>query len=219
MCVNECTFMSSCIAYYVYVNTYMYKCSFFCSWNNARAYICTFLEHHFIDDGPFQSVQQWFSWKYISKFSFSWILYFFTFCHSHVMYFWIRLSRGQSWHDKRSFKTVTLTTMDSLLVSPRFDSWQRACKKKNKKNKHYKWNVTHNRVSRSLHMYLKQFLDVSVWSSYFAHVKIIRLSDARPREHVDSGYGGGRHIGISGRPQPYFGKSAGWDLCHGSSSR
>ena len=60
-CVNECTFMSICIAYYV--NTYMYKCFF--SWKNARAYICTFLEHHFIDDGPFQSVQQWFSWKYI----------------------------------------------------------------------------------------------------------------------------------------------------------
>ena len=65
-CVNECTFMSVCIAYYV--NTYMYKCFFF-SWKNARAYICTFLEHHFIDDGPFQSVQQWFSWKYMSKYS------------------------------------------------------------------------------------------------------------------------------------------------------
>ena len=56
-----------------------------------------------------------------------------------------------------------------------------------------------------------------MWSSYLAPVKIIRLSDARPREHVDSGYGGGRHIGIGGRPQPYFGKSARWDLCHGSS--
>ena len=110
-CVNECTFMSICIAYYV--NTYMYKCVFF-SWKNARAYICTFLEHHFIDDGPFQSVQQWFSWKYIEvlltsvlffvfvflflmnccvvkRYShhvedrgrpFSWILYFFTFCHT-----------------------------------------------------------------------------------------------------------------------------------------
>ena len=49
--------------------------------------------------------------------------------------------------------------------------------------------------------------------------KIIRLSDARRRKHVDSGFGGGRHIGIGGRPQPYFGKSDGWDLCHGSHSR
>ena len=37
--------------------------------------------------------------------------------------------------------------------------------------------------------------------AYLAHVKIIRLSDVRPREHVDSGHGGGRHIGITG-PTP-----------------
>ena len=75
-CINECTFMSICIAYYV--NTYMYKCCFF-SWKNARAYICTFLEHHFIDDGPFQSVQQWFSWKYIEVLLTSVLFFVFVF--------------------------------------------------------------------------------------------------------------------------------------------
>ena len=37
---------------------------------DARACICTFLEHHFIADDPFQHVQQWFSWNYISKYSY-----------------------------------------------------------------------------------------------------------------------------------------------------
>ena len=141
---------------------------------------------------------------------------------SYVLYFWIMLSRGQSWHDKRSVKTVTLTTMDSLLVSPRFDSWQHIYEKKNKKTKQkkhdYKWNVTHNRVSLLAHVFLTISGRFCV-KLIFSTCQIIRLSDARPCEHVDSGSGGGRHIGIRGRPQPYFGKSAGWDLCHGSSSR
>ena len=127
------------------------------------------------------------------------------------------LSRGQSWHDKRSVKTVTLTTMDSLLVSPRFDSWQhiyekKKPKKKPKKKHDYKWNVTHNRVSLLAHVFLTISGRFCV-KLIFSTCQIIRLSDARPREHVDSGSGGGRHIGIRGRPQPYFGKSAGWDLC------
>ena len=70
---------------------YMYKCSFWgrgggisaCqelkefNWyctnglvpKDARACICTFSEQHFIDDDPFQPVQQWLSWNYISKYS------------------------------------------------------------------------------------------------------------------------------------------------------
>ena len=92
-------------------------------------------------------------------------------------------------------------------------------KKKKKKKKHdYKWNVTHNRVSLLAHVFLTISGRFCV-KLIFSTCQIIRLSDARPREHVDSGSGVGRHIGIRGRPQPYFGKSAGWDLCHGSSSR
>ena len=61
-CVNECPFA----LHTMWIHTCI---SAFFSWKNARAYICTFLEHHFTDDGPFQSVQQWFSWKHISKYS------------------------------------------------------------------------------------------------------------------------------------------------------
>ena len=35
------------------------------------------LEHHFIDDDPFQPVQQWFSWNYISKYSYKMFFFFF----------------------------------------------------------------------------------------------------------------------------------------------
>ena len=110
-CVNECTFMSICIAYYV--NTYMYKCCFFfmkecqsihlyifrtpfhwwwpisiCSavvqlkvyWSTAnKCFVFCFCflflmnccvvkrySHHVEDRGR----------------PFSWILYFFTFCHT-----------------------------------------------------------------------------------------------------------------------------------------
>ena len=114
-----------------------------------------------------------------------------------------------TWQEER--QDCHIDNHGQFIVSPRFDSWQHIWKKKND----YKWNVTHNRVSLLAHV----FLTISGRFCVKLICQIMRLSDARPREHVDSGSGGGRHIGISGRPQPYFGKSAGWDLCHGSSSR
>ena len=74
-------------------------------------------------------------------------------------------------------------------------------KKKTKKKHDYKWNVTHNRVSLLAHVFLTISGRFCV-KLIFSTCQIIRLSDARPREHVDSGSGGGRHIGIRGRPQP-----------------
>ena len=180
-CVNESTFMPICIAYYV--NTYMYKCTFWGrgggflhgkNWKNLIGTVqwsgterCQSM-HLYIFRTPFHwwwpistcsavvqlklyfKVQLFFFFFFflsncyvVKRYShhvedtgrpFLWILYFFTFCHSkyHVLYFWIRLSRRQSWHDKRNFNMSLKSTRD-LTAN---------CAYVKKKKKNYKWNVT-----------------------------------------------------------------------------
>ena len=104
-CVNECTFMPICIAYYMntcisahfgegaggFLHVKNWKnLNWYCTNGlvpkDARACICTFLEHHFIDDDPFQPVQQWFSWNYISKYSYFFFFFFYELLCSDTLF-------------------------------------------------------------------------------------------------------------------------------------
>ena len=147
---------------------------------DARACICTYLEHHFIDDDPFQPVQQWFNWNYISKYSY----FFFMNCY---------LVKRYSHHVEdtgRPFSWIHIDNHGQFISQPAI------------------WQLTADICNPPPP-------NVILTISGRVCVKhMSKLSEARGlwlRRR--------RHIGIGGRPQPYFGKSDGWDLCHGSHSR
>ena len=114
---------------------------------------------------------------------FSWISLFFHFLSQyHVLYFWIRLSCGQSWHDKRNFKTH-IDDHGQFISQPAI--WQLTAHMQ--KNKTKKTNTTNKMLQSSFTILAYVFLTISgrfcvklIYSTCQNHPPVRRLS-ARAR--------------------------------------